>query len=88
MAQPAKNYTFQIAGLSRPELLERYLNEHQLTEQIYTYQTVRNNKPWFVVLFGSFSSVEQANAAKSKLPAKVQKAQPWMKTFSQIQREL
>ncbi|MFT5878966.1 MAG: DamX protein [Moritella sp.] len=88
MVQPAKNYTFQIAGLSRPELLERYLNEHQLTEQIYTYQTLRENKPWYVVLYGSFSSVAQANAAKSKLPAKVQKAQPWMKTFSQIQREL
>lgn len=88
MAQPAKNYTFQIAGLSRPELLERYLNEHQLTEQIYTYQTLRDNKPWYVVLYGSFSSVAQANTAKNKLPAKVQKAQPWMKTFSQIQREL
>lgn len=88
MAQPAKNYTFQIAGLSHPEQLERYLNEHKLTEQIYTYQTLRNNKPWYVVLYGSFSSVEQANAAKSKLPIKVQKAQPWMKTFSQIQREL
>ncbi|WP_392340203.1 SPOR domain-containing protein [Moritella marina] len=88
MAQPAKNYTFQIAGLSRETQLKQYLNEHELPEGIWTYQTVRNSKPWYVVLYGSFSSAEQANAAKLKLPAAVQKDKPWLKRFTQIQRDL
>ncbi|GIC76194.1 SPOR domain-containing protein [Moritella sp. F3] len=88
MAQPAKNYTFQIAGLSREAQLKQYLSENKLSENIWTYQTVRNSKPWYVVLYGSFSSVEQANAAKLKLPAAVQKDKPWLKRFTQIQRDL
>ncbi|SGY96598.1 DamX-related protein [Moritella viscosa] len=88
MAQPAKNYTFQIAGLSRKSQLKQYLNENELSENIWTYQTLRNNKPWYVVLYGSFTSVEQANAAKLKLPASVQKDKPWLKRFAQIQRDL
>ena len=88
MAQPAKNYTFQIAGLSREIQLKQYLSENELSENIWTYQTQRNNKPWYVVLYGSFSSVEQANAAKLKLPASVQKDKPWLKRFAQIQRDL
>jgi len=88
MAQPAKNYTFQIAGLSRETQLKQYLNENELPEDIWTYQTLRNNKPWYVVLYGSFTSVEQANAAKLKLPATVQKDKPWLKRFVQIQRDL
>ncbi|NQZ93801.1 MAG: SPOR domain-containing protein [Moritella sp.] len=88
MAQPAKNYTFQIAGLSRETQLKQYLNENELPDNIWTYQTQRNNKPWYVVLYGSFSSVEQANAAKQKLPATVQKDKPWLKRFIQIQRDL
>ncbi|PKH05043.1 SPOR domain-containing protein [Moritella sp. Urea-trap-13] len=88
MVQPAKNYTFQIAGLSRESQLKQYLNENELPENIWTYETVRNNKPWYVVLYGSFSSVEQANAAKLKLPAAVQKDKPWLKRFTQIQRDL
>ncbi|MBL1415473.1 MAG: DamX [Moritella sp.] len=88
MAQPAKNYTFQIAGLSRETQLKQYLSENELPENIWTYQTQRNNKPWYVVLYGSFSSVEQANAAKQKLPASVQKDKPWLKRFIQIQRDL
>jgi len=88
MAQPAKNYTFQIAGLSRETQLKQYLNENELPEDIWTYQTLRNNKPWYVVLYGSFTSIEQANAAKLKLPATVQKDKPWLKRFVQIQRDL
>ncbi|QUM87610.1 AAA family ATPase [Moritella sp. 36] len=88
MAQPAKNYTFQIAGLSRQSQLKQYLNENELPENVWTYQTLRNNKPWYVVLYGSFTSVEQANAAKLKLPASVQKDKPWLKRFAQIQRDL
>jgi len=88
IAQPAKNYTFQIAGLSRQSQLKQYLSENELPENVWTYQTLRNNKPWYVVLYGSFTSVEQANAAKLKLPASVQKDKPWLKRFAQIQRDL
>ncbi|MDX2321207.1 MAG: SPOR domain-containing protein [Moritella sp.] len=88
MAQPAKNYTFQIAGLSSETQLKQYLSENELPENINTYQTQRNNKPWYVVLYGSFTSVEQANAAKLKLPAAVQKDKPWLKRFAQIQSDL
>lgn len=87
-AQPQKNYTFQIAGLSRAEQVQLFLDEHGLAGQVQTYTTQRNNKPWFVVLYGSFASVKQANLAKAKLPAAVQQDKPWMKTFVQIQREL
>ena len=88
MAQPEKNYTFQIAGLSRAEQVQLFLDENGLAGQVQTYTTQRNNKPWHVVLYGSFANVKQANLAKAKLPDAVQKDKPWMKTFVQIQREL
>ena len=88
MAQPAVHYTFQIAGLSRPAQLQQYLSEHKLADNIWTYQTQRNGKPWYVILYGSFASTAAANTAKAKLPAAVQQDRPWLKTFGQIQRDL
>lgn len=88
MSQPSKHYTFQIAGLSRPEQVQLFIDEHDLSGKVMTYQTIRNKKPWFVVLFGSFQNVDKANVAKTSLPVAVQQNKPWMKTFVQIQKEL
>ncbi len=88
MGKPAQHYTFQIAGLSKLALLQRYLSEHQFDQQIWYYKTMRKDKEWYVVLYGDFETIAEANAAKAKLPASVKKASPWMKTFSQVQRDL
>lgn len=88
LSKPASHYTFQIAGLSKLNLLQRYLTENKFDQQVWYYKTLRKNKEWYVVLYGDFETVDQANAAKAKLPARVKKASPWMKTFSQVQRDL
>lgn len=88
LSKPAQHYTFQIAGLSKISLLQRYLSEHQFDQQVWYYKTLRKDKEWYVVLYGDFETVAQANAAKAKLPASIKKASPWMKTFSQVQRDL
>ena len=56
---------------------ERFVASHRDLDNIRYRATVLDGKPWYVVLTGSFASLEQARSAVGQLPAALHRLKPW-----------
>lgn len=79
------NFTVQIAaahGEANIRKLERKLPPGQ---PHYVYRTTREGKPWFILIYGSFSSKKDASMARSTLAAGIQKdSTPWVRKQGEV----
>lgn len=83
--QNASDYTLQISIISDPQLLRNFRNDYGIASNTQVYQRADQR---YVVIFGSYPSIEQARAAASQLPAEVQQMEPWAKSFASVQSDI
>ncbi|MGY4531686.1 DamX protein [Pseudomonas sp. TE3786] len=84
-SQAGGNYALQVLGTGSESAAQAFVRQ-QGAEYHYFKKTL-NGKPLYVVTYGNFPNRTAAQAAIKSLPAKVQAAKPWPKTFSSIQQE-
>jgi DamX protein len=88
LAVPAQRYALQLAALqSRQDAVDLIAN-YQLEGRVQVYQTRRNGGTWYMVLLGDYESVTAARRAELTLADNVRALQPFVKSFSQIHREI
>jgi DamX protein len=85
MAQPAAAFTIQLVTLSTSERAVQYVAGQPDPGQFAIYRLQRDGRILHVVLYGSFATREQAEAAVPLLPATIGAVQPWIRTFAQVQ---
>ncbi len=83
-----RSYTLQLAALSSVAEVQQFLDRYKVKDSIYIYPTVRNGVNWYIVSYGNFPTIQVARDAVNKLPADVQKLEPWAKSLSQVHREI
>jgi DamX protein len=88
MEQPVENYTLQLMAVSREQAVIEVLQRHQALGQNLRYlKTItRSGKDRFVLIYGSFSSPEQAKSEGALLPKELQKI--WMRKIGAVQGEM
>lgn len=84
----ADYYTLQVLGVSQKAAAEAYMARQSNRAVLRLYQTLRKNKPWFVVVAGVYPSRAAAEAAKKDLPARQQSAGPWLRQVQALHKEL
>lgn len=80
------NYTLQLSSASRSDTLEKWAQQHKLTNY-HVYQTSRNGKPWYVLVSGSYATPGDAKRAVAGLPEAVKGQKPWVKPVNQVKKE-
>ena len=76
----ANKYTLQLSAMSTNKSLQEFILKHQLPRQnVYLYQTVRNQKPLYVVIYGQFESRQAANRVAANLPTTLKTLDSWVK---------
>ncbi len=80
--------TLQLMAGHDEQGIRRFLRQHNLLGKAAWYRTVRNGRPWFVVVYGDYADRRAARAAIDKLPAALQHLKPWPRTFGDIHAEL
>tara|TARA_R110001583_G_scaffold7720_9_gene37937 strand:- start:23214 stop:24896 length:1683 start_codon:yes stop_codon:yes gene_type:complete len=82
-------YTLQLAGFGSDQSLKRFIGQHQLPrEDVYLYQTVRQEKPWYVVIYGQFESRESATTRAQNLPDTLNSLKTWAKKYALVHQDL
>jgi DamX protein len=82
-------YLIQISAMSDNYLLQQFMQENPLSQQVWSYTTKRFGGDWFVLLFNHvYPSLEQARAALDKLPTSIAAYEPFVKSARQIKQEL
>lgn len=84
----SRHYALQLAAMHSLEATRSFLNEYGIEDIAQVYQTQRQGVRWYIVVTGDYSSVAAARRAQAQLPAKVQSVQPWVKSYTQIHREI
>ncbi|CAK9886540.1 MAG: Cell division protein DamX [Candidatus Erwinia impunctatus] len=80
-------YTLQLSGASQAESQQRWAKNQQLTNY-HVYKTERNGQPWYVLISGAYATPAEAKRAVAALPAEVKAQQPWVKSVSQVKKEI
>ncbi len=86
--QHQDHYTLQLVGLSQQSLAQSFLEENKLMDAGKVYQTQRDGKPFFIVVWGNYRTQAEARSAIEQLPQALKEYGPWPKAFAQIQREV
>lgn len=86
--QPVENYTLQVMALPDEQAMIEVVQRHQTLGQNLKYlrTKTKSGRDRFILLYGSFSSPEQANLEKQNLPKELQKV--WLRQFGTVQTEI
>jgi len=82
------HYTLQLSGFSSRQQVTNFIAGNQLQDTAWTYQTIRNDKPWFVVIMGDYATLADSRAAISALPLSLRSVSPWGKSFASVKKEI
>ncbi len=87
-SQDPSHYTLQLLGGQTEDGILRFIHQHKLTGKAVYYRTIRNNRPWYVLVYNSYPNYASAKAAITTLPTSLRKTQPWPRSFAGIHAEL
>lgn len=84
-SQPPQNYSVQLTIASDKPTLTEFIKRNNLTQQARIYQRQKDNS--YVVILGSYSTIDAARTRASALPEPLRTLGPWPKSFAAIQQE-
>ena len=87
-SQDPSHYTLQLAAGTDKRAIQAFIKRHNLKGKAVFFHRVRDGKDWYILVYGSYSGYSSAKQAIKQLPAAVQKAKPWTRSFSAIHAEL
>lgn len=89
LAKNRNYYTIQISGMASLDYLKLFQKQYNPNRNnVYAYQTIRNNKPWFVVIYGEYQTREAADSAQKNLPSVFKGMSTWVKTWQTVHQDL
>ncbi|MGI9950169.1 SPOR domain-containing protein [Vibrio hyugaensis] len=81
-------YTLQLAAMTSMEDVQAFLDEHQLSQQVRIYPTVRSGTEWYIVTYKDYPTIQLARDAVESLPESLKSLSPWAKSLGQVHREI
>lgn len=75
-------YTLQLIGVRKREEVIKFLVQHHLKNVAWYFKTQYQEKPWYVVVYGRYSTREQAEKAIKRLPVSLQNQHPWVRSLA------
>ena len=86
---PETSFVLQISGISSESLLQEYLVDNRLLNDVWVYQTRRYGGDWFVVVHNqNYTSLDAARAAAQNFSAQFPGTEPFAKTITQVRNEI
>jgi len=88
MGWPEAHYTLQVVAAGSKTSVETFIKAQPNRDVLRLVTTLRNNKPWYVVVAGHYKSRESARNALGLLPEKQVKSGAWARTISSLHKEM
>jgi len=89
LALPNENFVIQIAAMANISILQDYVRDEQLSQQLWLYKTQRYGGDWYVLLKNQdFASIEDARAEIIHLANSMLMNSPFVKSIAQVKQEI
>jgi DamX protein len=83
--QNPEHFTLQVMGSHERLAITRVMHDHKLSPDKATVLHTRlNNKDWFILVYGSYSTPDKARTAVRTLPKDLQLTRPWPRQIGDI----
>jgi DamX protein len=88
LQQSATNYTFQLMGSwDEKEVLE-FLDKYALTGDIAKFESMRNGRIWYALIYGVYDNKQAALDASSTWPAPINTLPSWLRRFDSVHQQI
>jgi septal ring-binding cell division protein DamX len=84
LSLPASDYTLQVLGSYKLDDLNKLINANNLQGKAYIFHTYYLGKDWYVLVYGTYNSENQALQAINSMPKALQEAKPWVRQLSDV----
>ncbi len=81
-------YTLQLMGSHNLHALRTFMKRHNLEGRASYYSATFQGEKWYMLVYGKYSSVQEAQASASQLPYALKVLHPWAKSISTVQKEI
>ena len=82
--QSPADYTLQLVALSSRSSIDTYIRKYQLGSQAVSFKFIKNGKPLYVLIYGSYPNKASAAKAALTLSKKISGTKPWVRNFADI----
>lgn len=79
-------YTVQLIASGRLSAMKQFIAEHALEKTATVKKTYRHGRPWYILTWGKYVTLNDAKKAIATLSKDLKKYHPWAKRVSTIQR--
>jgi len=88
LAQNPSHYTLQILGVRRAETVLQIIENYRLHGRVAFYHTYHKAEDWYPLLYGIYSTREEALAAIGELDEEIRKSLPWARRLSTVHQQI
>lgn len=88
LSMPPDQYSFQIMGLGKLSSALGYVQKLPKRENVYIYQSKRNNGAWYGILYGVYADKTAASQSLPEVKQLFPGIEPWARSFDSIQKDL
>jgi DamX protein len=86
--QQGNNYTFQLMGSwDKQEALD-FIDQYALKGQVAMFESTRNERVWYAIVYGVYSTKKEALDASNNWPAPLNTLPSWLRRFDSIQKQI
>lgn len=87
-ASPQQGYTVQLMASAKLSDVKDYIVAHHLEGKANYFETKLDGKPWYMLTYGNYSTVQKAQLALQDLPQNMQNHHPWVKSTALVEKEV
>jgi DamX protein len=88
LQQKANHYTFQLMGAWDAAEVEEFIEKYALSGDVATFTSLRNNKPWHVLVYGVYPTRKAALTASNQWPAPLNTIPTWLRRLDSVQKQI
>jgi hypothetical protein len=76
---PAGHYTLQVMSNAKLEVIMNFVKKNNLATETSYFKTTKNGKPWYVLVYGKYPTIEKAKESIKTLPVVIKQLDPWVR---------
>lgn len=88
LTQNPSRYTLQLLGTYSLDTVKEFIRDQGSLDNFSYFQSVHNDKNWFVVVYGTYRNRSEAIAAVEQLPKDLRSLNPWARSIRGIQQDI
>lgn len=86
--QRSTDYTFQLMGSWQHEEVLAFIDKHTLIGDVAEFQSERNGRTWYALVYGVYESKQIALQESSNWPAPLNTLPSWLRRFDSVQKQI